>query len=56
MKEMWNKRYAGDEYVYGVHPNIFLKKRQMLWKWEEYLCRPKEKEGIAKTRFNSKEL
>ena len=28
----------------------------MLWKREEYLCRPKEKEEIAKTRFNSKGL
>lgn len=27
MKVMWNKRYAGDEYVYGVHPNIFFKEK-----------------------------
>lgn len=27
MKEMWNKRYAGEEYVYGVHPNIFFKEK-----------------------------
>lgn len=24
---MWDKRYAGDEYVYGIHPNIFFKDR-----------------------------
>jgi SAM-dependent methyltransferase len=26
MKEMWNQRYSRDEYVYGIHPNIFFKK------------------------------
>jgi len=25
MKLMWNKRYASDEYIYGIHPNIFFK-------------------------------
>ena len=25
MKSMWNNRYASDEYVYGIHPNIFFK-------------------------------
>lgn len=25
MKEIWNKRYAGDEFVYGIHPNAFFK-------------------------------
>jgi SAM-dependent methyltransferase len=27
MKEMWNKRYEGAEYVYGIHPNVFFKER-----------------------------
>ena len=27
MKEMWNKKYASDEYVDGVHPNIFFKEK-----------------------------
>lgn len=25
MKQMWDKRYAEDEYAYGIHPNIFFK-------------------------------
>lgn len=27
MKLIWDKRYAGDEYVYGIHPNIFFKEK-----------------------------
>ena len=27
MKQMWDKRYAGKEYVYGIHPNIFFKEK-----------------------------
>ncbi len=27
MKQMWNKRYAGDVYAYGIHPNLFLKEK-----------------------------
>ncbi len=27
MKLMWNNRYASDEYVYGIHPNLFLKEK-----------------------------
>ena len=27
MKDIWDKRYASDEYVYGIHPNIFLKEK-----------------------------
>jgi SAM-dependent methyltransferase len=25
MKEFWEKRYAEEQYAYGVHPNVFLK-------------------------------
>lgn len=25
MKEMWNNRYANDEYAYGITPNSFFK-------------------------------
>ena len=25
MKQMWDRRYASDDYVYGIHPNIFFK-------------------------------
>lgn len=27
MKEMWDKRYAGNEYAYGVQPNDFFKEK-----------------------------
>jgi len=27
MKEMWNQRYAGDEYAYGTLPNLFFKEK-----------------------------
>jgi 2-polyprenyl-3-methyl-5-hydroxy-6-metoxy-1,4-benzoquinol methylase len=27
MKQMWDKRYASDEYVYGIHPNAFFKEK-----------------------------
>ncbi len=27
MKMMWNSRYESDDYVYGIHPNLFLKEK-----------------------------
>jgi SAM-dependent methyltransferase len=27
MKEMWNQRFAGEEYAYGTQPNLFLKEK-----------------------------
>lgn len=27
MKQMWDKRYAKDEYAYGIQPNVFFKEK-----------------------------
>ena len=27
MKEMWDQRFSGDEYVYGTEPNLFFKEK-----------------------------
>jgi SAM-dependent methyltransferase len=29
MKEMWDQRYSGEEYVYGTQPNLFFKEKIM---------------------------
>ena len=27
MKQIWNKRYASNEYAYGIEPNVFFKEK-----------------------------
>ncbi len=27
MKELWDQRFAGEEYVYGIHPNVYFKEK-----------------------------
>jgi SAM-dependent methyltransferase len=44
MKEMWDQRFSGEEYVYGTEPNVFFKKQIQLLKPGKLLL-PAEGEG-----------
>ena len=44
MKEMWNQRYAGEEYAYGTLPNLFFREKIMGLKPGRLLL-PAEGEG-----------
>lgn len=45
MKEMWNKRYASETYVYGEHPNEFLKAILSKYNLNGSVLLPAEGEG-----------
>ncbi|MCG1036405.1 class I SAM-dependent methyltransferase [Polaribacter sargassicola] len=45
MKEMWDNRYAENEYAYGTEPNLFFKESLKKYKLEGKILFPAEGEG-----------